>query len=82
MARITILRRRLKRREIMRVEVAPRAGNIGMFAAEFERVSIVTEIIAKAVHAVVAGETIHPEVERVCLGEDNVHLTVATVAGV
>jgi hypothetical protein len=40
------------------------------------------EIIAIFIHAVMTGETIRPEGQGMCLSEDNVHLTVATVAGV
>ncbi len=40
------------------------------------------EVVAVTVDAIMAGQTIRPERQDMCLGEDNIHLTVAVVAGV
>jgi len=40
------------------------------------------EVVAITVNAIVAGNTIRPVGEEVCLGEGNVHFFVAVLAGV
>ena len=81
MTRETILRRRLQIRNRARIEMTFRAGQSGVFTIEFENKSGVGEVIAKFVHAVVTGKAIRPKRQDMCLGEDNIHLTVATVTG-
>ena len=79
MTRETILRRRLQIRNGTRIEVAFRACHISVFAIQLKCKSGMFEITAKSIHAIVTRETICPEGQDVCLGETNVHLTVATV---
>ena len=81
MARETILRRRLQIRNGARIEMTFRARQSGVFTIEFENKSGVGEVIAEFIHAVMTGKAIRSKRQDMCLGEDNIHLTVTTVAG-
>lgn len=80
-AGITILRRGLQICEGARIEVALCTRHAGVSAVKFEDKNGVGKIASKPVHTVVAGKTIHPKGQDMSLGEDNIHLTVTTVAG-
>ncbi len=53
-----------------------------MFPLQLKNKSRVIEIISISIHAIVTGEAIRPERQDMRLGESNVHLTVAGLAGV
>jgi hypothetical protein len=78
----TILRRGLQIGHCARVEMAFGASQIGMFPGQLKNKYGVSEIIPKSIHTIVARQTIRPEGQDMRLGEDNVHLTVAGIAGV
>lgn len=81
-ARETILRRRLQICNGARIEMTFCASRISVFAVQLKCKNRVSEIIAKLIHAIVAGKAICPEGQDMCLGEGNINLTVTTVAGV
>ena len=58
-----------------------RARQSGVFTVEFENKSGVFEVIAEFIHAVMTGKAIRSKRQDMCLSEDNIHLTVTTVAG-
>ncbi len=82
MTRVTILRRRLQICIAARIEMTFCASHIGAFAIQSKRKTRVGEIAAKSIHAVMAGKTICPESQDVRRSESNIHLTVATIAGI
>ena len=53
------------------------ADYVDMFAGQFECEATVIEILAVAIHAIMAGKTIGAEGEKMSLGEGNIHLAVA-----
>jgi hypothetical protein len=77
-----VLRKRLQVCNGTRVEVTLCAVHRGMFPSQLEGELVVVEVISVAVCAIVAGETIRAEGKQMRLGEGNVHLTVAGLAGV
>ena len=77
----TILRRGLQVCYRARVEMASCASHIRVFPGQLKNKFGVSEIVSEPVHTIVARQTIRPEGQEVCLGEANVHLTVATIAG-
>ena len=82
MTRKTILRRRLQIQNRARIEMTFCTSHISMFSIQLKNKSGVFEIIPVSVHTIMTGEAIRPEGQDMRLGEDNVHLTVAGLAGV
>ncbi len=80
-ARKTILWRGLQIRNGSRVEVTFRASRFGMFAVKFESKDRVSEVVAKPVHAVMAGKAIISKRKDMRLGEDNIQLAMTGIAG-
>ena len=78
----TILRYRLQIHDTAGIEVTLCAIGFGMFASQLKRELIMIKVVAVAINTIMAGQTICPERQDMCLGEDNIHLTVAAVAGV
>ncbi len=81
-ARVAILRRRLQISKGARIEMTFCASHICVLAVQFKRKTRVSEVITQCVYAIVTGKAICAKSQNVCLGESNIHLTVATVAGV
>ena len=77
----TILRRRLQIRNGARTKMTFRAGSFGMFAIQPKLEDGMVEIFPKPIHAVVTRKAIRPKRQDMCLGKNNIHLTVATVTG-
>ena len=65
-----------------RIHVTFQAGHLGMFAFQLESEPRMAKGFTKSVHSVVTGKAGRPIGLDMRLGENNVNLTVATVAGV
>ena len=77
----TILRRRLQIRNGARIKMTFRASSFGVFAIQLKREGGMVEIFPKPIHTVVTRKAIRPKRQDMCLGKNNIHLTMATVTG-
>jgi hypothetical protein len=78
----TILRRGLQICNRARVKMASRADHIRVFSSQLKNKYGMGKIFPESIHTIEACQTFRPEGQDVCLGKDNVHLTVAGIAGV
>ena len=78
----TILWSGLQVRDRARVEMTLRADHLCMFATQSKFETSVIEIIPVAIHSVVARKAVRAEGKEMGLGEGNIHLTMAGLAGV
>jgi hypothetical protein len=62
--------------------MAFRADRLCVLPRQLEIEVDMAEIISISIHAIVASETVCPEGQEMSLGEGNIHLTVAGLAGV
>jgi len=78
----TILRRGLQIQHATSIQMTFRASYICMFASQIKCEYGMVEIISELIHSIMTGKAICPEGQGMRLGEDNVHFTVAVLAGV
>jgi len=80
-ARETILRRRLQINKGTRIEVTFCTSRFGMFAAQLKCKRGMGKVAPKPVHAIVTGEAVRAESQKMRLGKGDIHLTVTSVTG-
>ena len=80
-AGVAVLRCRLQVCDGARIEMAFCTSDISMLAFQFESIGIVIEII-EAIYTIMARHTVGSIGEHMSLGEGNVHVAVAGLAGV